>query len=114
MTVAIGYVRVGDNRIEEDPDQRIQEAIGLVFSKFAEMQSVRQVHLWFRHERLPLPAIIYGEEGRLIEWKLPIPYEGVQQKHPCCVIGGATLKNRTAPPVRACCGRSCPGSSTGR
>src|ERR1700693_1284093 len=42
MTVAIGYVRVGHNRIEKDPDRRVGEAITLVFAKFAEMQSVRQ------------------------------------------------------------------------
>lgn len=72
MTVAIGYVRVGHDRIEKDPDRRIVEAIALVFSKFAEMQSVRQVHLWFRHERVPLPAICHGAEGRRIEWKPPI------------------------------------------
>jgi excisionase family DNA binding protein len=72
MTVAIGYVRVGHDRIEKDPDQRIQEAIGLVFRKFEEMQSVRQVHLWLRQEQLPLPAITYGPEGRRIEWKPPV------------------------------------------
>src|SRR3984957_3198615 len=70
MTVAIGYVRVGHNRIEKDPDRRVGEAIALVFTKFAEMQSVRQVHLWFRHEHVPLPAVSYGADGRLIEWKL--------------------------------------------
>jgi excisionase family DNA binding protein len=72
MTVAIGYVRIGNNRIEKDPDRRVAEAIALVFTKFTEMQSVRQVHLWFRHERIPLPAVAYGVEGRLIEWKLPV------------------------------------------
>lgn len=72
MTVAIGYVRVGHNRIEKDPDRRVGEAIALVFAKFAEVCSVRQVHLWFRHERIPLPAVSYGAEGRLIEWKLPV------------------------------------------
>jgi DNA invertase Pin-like site-specific DNA recombinase len=72
MTVAIGYVRVGLNRIEKDPDRRIAEAIALVFAKFAEIQSVRQVHLWFRHERVPLPAVTHGAEGRGIVWKLPV------------------------------------------
>jgi DNA invertase Pin-like site-specific DNA recombinase len=72
MTVAISYVRIGNNRIEMDPDRRIVEAIALAFAKFAEMQSVRQVHLWLRHERIPLPAVTYGAEGRLIEWKLPV------------------------------------------
>ncbi len=70
MTVAIGYVRVGNNSNEKDPDRRIAEAIMLVFVKFAEVQSVRQVHLWLRHERIPLPAVTYGAEGRVIEWKL--------------------------------------------
>src|SRR3984957_6579101 len=70
MTVAIGYVRKGLDQIEKDPDRRVGEAIALVFAKFAEMHSVRQVHLWFRHERVPLPAVTYGAEGRLIEWKL--------------------------------------------
>jgi hypothetical protein len=36
------------------------------------MQSARQVHLWFRHERIPLPAAIYDVEGRLIKGKLPV------------------------------------------
>src|SRR5262245_30576582 len=71
MTVAVGYVRVGNNHIEKDPDQRVGEALALVFTKFTEMQSVRQVHLWFRHERIPLPAVTYGAGSR-IEWKLPV------------------------------------------
>lgn len=72
MTVAVGYVRVGRDAIEKDPDQRIQEAIALVFSKFSEMNSVRQVHLWFRQERIRLPAVVHGPEGRMIKWKLPV------------------------------------------
>jgi len=72
MTVAIGYVRVGHDRIEKDPDRRISEAIALVFAKFGEMQSVRQVHLWFRHEVVPLPAVVHGGEGRQIVWKPPL------------------------------------------
>jgi excisionase family DNA binding protein len=72
MTVAIGYVRVGNDSIAKDPDRRIAQAITLVFAKFTDMQSVRQVHLWLRHERIPLPAVTYGAEGRVIEWKLPV------------------------------------------
>ena len=32
----------------------------------------RQVHLWMRQERLPLPATEYGPEGRKVVWKLPV------------------------------------------
>ena len=72
LTVAVGYLKVSHDRIEKDPDRRVQQAIALVFSKFAELQSVRQVHLWMRQERLPLPAVGYGPQGRSVTWKLPV------------------------------------------
>src|SRR6202050_5105676 len=59
LTVAIGYVKVRHNRIDIDPDARAREAIGLVFKKFAEFQSIRQVHLWMRQESILLPAVHY-------------------------------------------------------
>src|ERR1700690_4188330 len=39
LGVAAGYLKVGRDRIEKDPDQRIQDAVRLVFAKFAEFQS---------------------------------------------------------------------------
>lgn len=65
LTVAIGYLKTSHDRIEKDPDRRVQEAIMLAFNKFAELQTVRQVHLWMRQERLPLPATEYGPQGDL-------------------------------------------------
>jgi len=65
-SVAIGYVRSQHNRIEKDPDLRVREALALVFRKFAELQSVRQVHLWFRQERIALPAVDHGEEVEIL------------------------------------------------
>ena len=56
LTVAVGFLKVRHDRIEKDPDRRVQEAIGLVFTKFAELQTVRQLHLWMHQERVPLPA----------------------------------------------------------
>ena len=72
LNVAVGYVKAQRDRIEKDPDRRIQEAIALVFAKFAELQTVRQVHLWMRQERLPLPAVTCGAEGHSVTWKLPV------------------------------------------
>jgi DNA invertase Pin-like site-specific DNA recombinase len=40
LTVAVGYVKAGRDLIEKDPDRRVQEAIGLVFRRFAELQSI--------------------------------------------------------------------------
>src|SRR5271156_7226064 len=72
LTVAIGYLKTSHDRIEKAPDRRVQEAILLAFNKFAELQTVRQLHLWMRQERLPLPATEYGPEGRKIVWKFPL------------------------------------------
>jgi DNA invertase Pin-like site-specific DNA recombinase len=52
LTVAVGYIKTEDDRIEVDPDQRVQDAVRLVFSKFAELQTVRQVLLWMRQEQI--------------------------------------------------------------
>jgi excisionase family DNA binding protein len=104
MTVAIGYVRIGNNRIEKDPDRRITEAIALAFTKFAEMQSVRQVHLWLRHERIPLPAVTYSAEGRLIEWKLPV-YNTVLHILTNPIYAGAYAFGRTGSRVSIEAGR---------
>ena len=73
FTVAVGYVKVGHDKIEMDPDLRVREAIGLVFTRFAEMQSIRQVFLSLRGDRIALPYINFKSSGqRQLLWKLPL------------------------------------------
>src|SRR2546423_5083991 len=72
LSVAAGYVRAGRDRIEVDPDQRGQDALRLVFAKFAEFQSVRQVHVWLRDEGIALPVACHkATEGGSIAWRRP-------------------------------------------
>ena len=71
-TVAIGFIRSDGDRLEKDPDLRVREALGAVFSKFAELHSVRQVLLWFRQESISLPALVNGPLGRNVQWKAPV------------------------------------------
>ena len=72
LTVAVGYVKTGRDLIEKDPDRRVQEAIGLVFRRYAELQSIRQVLVWFRQEKIPLPVLTVGEAAERIVWKAPV------------------------------------------
>ncbi len=72
LTVAVGYVKSGGERIEKDPDRRVQEAIALVFRKFSELQTIRQVLVWCRQEKILLPALGNGPTAGKIIWRLPV------------------------------------------
>ena len=50
--IATGYVLDMDGRLAKDPNERTRSAVGLVFSKFRELGSVRQVALWLRRENI--------------------------------------------------------------
>ena len=94
LGVAAGYVKTGRERIEKDPDQRVQNALRLVFSKFAEFQSARQVHVWLRDQGIELPAKSYDADGRCIVWKLPL-YNTVYNILTNPVYAGAYAFGRT-------------------
>jgi DNA invertase Pin-like site-specific DNA recombinase len=94
FTVAVGYVKAGRDRIEMDPDLRAREAIGLVFSRFSEMQSIRQVFLSLRADRIELPYVNKDSEQARLMWKLPV-YATVSNLLTNPVYAGAYAFGRT-------------------
>ena len=68
VTAPVGYLKTDDQRLEMDPDRRIQERIRLIFQKFLELGSVRQTLMWFLEEDLQVPA--RSVQGTL-SWKRP-------------------------------------------
>lgn len=71
-TVGVGYVKCDGDRIEKDPDRRVCEAISLIFCKFAELQTVRQVLVWIRQEQIPFPVLQQGPGKQPVLWKTPV------------------------------------------
>ena len=103
-SVAVGYVRSAGDRLEMDPDRRVREAMTLVFRKFDEIGSVRQVALWLRDEGIELPTVAYGQRGRIVEWHLP-RYNSVHRLLTNPVYAGAYVFGRTVSQVRVESGR---------
>jgi len=56
--------------VELDPDQRIQQAIGGVFTRFDQLGSVRQVNIWYQQNKLELPVRDI-KDGYKIKWRIP-------------------------------------------
>ena len=95
FTVAVGYVKVGRDKIEMDPDLRVREAIRLVFARFAEMQSIRQVFLSLRADQIALPYIDSKSSGQpQLLWKPPV-YATVNNLLTNPVYAGAYAFGRT-------------------
>ena len=103
-TVAIGYRRSADDRLEQDPDKRIREALSLVFRKFREIGSVRQLVLWLRQEGIDLPTAVHGRQGRTVRWGPP-RYHAVHRLLTNPVYAGAYVFGRTISRTRVEGGR---------
>ena len=92
-------------RIEIDPDERVAEAIRLVFSKFHELGSARQVFLWTKQAGVKLPVYRQSATGSRIDWREPAYHTIVQViNHP--MYAGAYVFGRTTQRTQIIDGRA--------
>jgi len=101
-----GYCWNEIGQIEMDPDERIGGVIRLLFDKFRELGSARQVLLWAQDQALQLPITRRNNSSVCkIEWR-PAAYHTVLQilRHP--VYAGAYVFGRTTQRTRIVDGRA--------
>ena len=91
VSAPIGYIKSEDQRLEKDPDLRVQQAILLVFRKFAELGSVRQTLMWFLEHGLEVPTHTPSGKTR---WKRPV-YRSMHRMLTSPVYGGAYSYGKT-------------------
>lgn len=92
--IPVGYVRNADNSVEKDPDERVRAAVELVFRKFAELGSVRQVYFWLDQQQIKLPAIDGAGSPPPIVWK-PARYHSLLSLFKNPLYAGAYAYGRT-------------------
>jgi len=76
MSAPVGYINAGEGRLEKAPDLRVQQAIGVVFQKFLELGTARQVLMWFLDQGLEVPGWAWQDGRSLILWRKPT-YHGI-------------------------------------
>ena len=76
ISVPIGFLWDRDSEVRFDPDLRIQEVVRLVFRKFEELGSGRQVHLWMHKEGVHFPRPSDGKRLVSFDWT-PARYRNV-------------------------------------
>ena len=92
----VGYLKTEEQRLEKDPDLRVQQAILLVFHKFMELGTVRQTLMWFLEHGLQVPA--RNARGETF-WKRPV-YRSMHRMLTSPIYGGAYTYGKTEHLVR--------------
>jgi len=95
--VPIGYARTDNDGVEKDPNERVRAAIDLIFRKFTELASVRQLYFWFDEQQIKLPTIAGGSLP--VVWK-PSRYHALLSLLKNPMYAGAYAYGRTKATVR--------------
>jgi len=82
-------------KIETDPDQHVAEMVRLVFAKFRELGSARQVFLWLRSTDLKMPVVLRNIDVYKLIWKAPAYHSVMQILHNPLYAGAYAFGRKT-------------------
>jgi excisionase family DNA binding protein len=71
--IAEGYQQRDDGSLEMDADEQVRHTLQMVFSKFRELGSARQVFLWFHQEGIQLPSRL-SPKSPTVAWAPATPW----------------------------------------
>jgi len=91
ISAPAGFLKTTDQRIEKDPNRRVQQAIDLIFAKFMEFGTVRQTLLWFLEHDLQVPV---RRSAQTLTWRRPA-YRMVYRILTSPIYGGAYAYGKT-------------------
>jgi DNA invertase Pin-like site-specific DNA recombinase len=100
-----GYCWNELGQIEMDPDERVVDTIRLLFRKFRELGSARQLFLWARHVALQIPVVQQKSPYQKIGWQAPAYHNIVEMMHNP-IYAGAYAFGRTTYRTRVLDGRA--------
>ena len=121
-------------KIEIDPDEHVADTIRLVFAKFRELGSARQVFLWLRSADIKMPVVLRNVDVCKLIWKAPAYHSVMQILHNPLYAGayafgrraqrtqhrrrarsqGQRLRRSPATSGTSCCATIIPATSVGR
>lgn len=94
LRLPVGYRRLGDGTVVQDPDDEVCAVLARIFERFAVLRNGRAVQRHFAEHRLMMPRLIQqgAESGRLV-W-VPPTYQMIQQVLTSPVYAGVFVYGR--------------------
>ena len=82
-------------KIDLNPDEHVVEMVRLVFAKFRELGSARQVFLWLRSADLKMPVVLRNIDVHKLIWKAPAYHSVMQILHNPLYAGAYAFGRKT-------------------
>src|ERR1700728_2952848 len=90
-----GYCWNDVDQIEVDPDERVRETIKLMFRKFWELGSARQLFLWARDAGIKIPVVRQNAKHQKLVWQAPAYHNLVEMMQNPIYSGAYAFGRRT-------------------
>jgi len=90
-----GFLWSETGKIEIDPDEHVADTIRLVFAKFRELGSARQVFLWLRSADIKMPVVRRNINVCKLVWKAPAYHSVIQILHNPLYAGAYAYGRKT-------------------